>query len=55
MYNITFEGQKRNPVPMLMYNVNKKGVDKGNQMLAQIRCIEHHVGGPTTYSVITST
>ena len=34
MYNITFEGQKRKPVPMLMYNVNKKGVDKGNQMLA---------------------
>ena len=35
MYNITFEGQKRKPAPLLMYNVNKKGVDKGNQMLAQ--------------------
>ena len=34
MYNITFEGQKRKPAPMLMYNINKKGVDKGNQMLA---------------------
>ena len=34
MYNITFDGQKRKPAPMLMYNVYKKGVDKGNQMLA---------------------
>ena len=34
MYNITFEGQKRNPAPMLINNVNKKGVEKGNQMLA---------------------
>ena len=34
MYKITFEGQKRKPAPMLMNNVNKKEVDKGNQMLA---------------------
>ena len=55
MYNITFKGQKRKPAPMLMYNVSKKGVDKGNQMLAHNRYIEHHVGGPIAHSVITST
>ena len=34
VYNITFEGQKHKPAPMWMNNMNKKGVDKGNQMLA---------------------
>ena len=32
-HSVTFKGDKSKPNPMFMYDINKKGMDKGNQML----------------------